>query len=1098
MATASGKNELAEFASSRCEESDRGRANGLQPALTSSFIGLMPGRALGRLRGVSALLLIMATVGVAREPEDSKGSAAPGGAAASRPVGFARDVRPILADTCFACHGPDEKARKAGFRLDTQEGAFAKLKSGGHAIVPGKPDDSDLIFRLETDDPKLRMPPEKGGKSLTPDQIVVLRRWVEQGASWTNHWAFKPPQKPELPAVKNGRWPVNAIDRFILARLEAEGLTPEVQAEKTALIRRATLDLTGLPPTLKEIDDFLKDRSDSAYENVVNRLLDSPRYGEHQARFWLDLARYGDTHGLHLDNYREIWPYRDWVIQAFNSNKRFDQFIVEQLAGDLLPNPSLDQIVATGFNRCQISTSEGGAIEEEVYVRNIVDQVDTNGTVFMGLSTGCARCHDHKYDPLRMKDYYQLFAFFNNIDGPALDGNSAKWEPIIPVPTSDQRKTLAALDGEIAALRKQIATESAKAAASYDPKADSASAADAHRTDFVWIDDALPPGARPEGNRAWDFVGKPDHPVQSGRFSIRGTAEGLDQRVFETTGDKLKTGDGDTLFAYVYLDPKKLPKELMLQWHTKAGWSHRAYWGENAIDWGKDGTPERLKMGTLPKAGQWVRLDVPVASLKLAAGTVIDGWAFTQFGGNVYWDNAGLTTLIPQDGQLYDSLTAWAVAQRGVGAAGLPENLRSILLGDRSRWTEAQVKELRNYFVEHAYTKTKAISGPLRAKLTEVEQKRKAIEQQFPTTLVFREKSGEPKPAYLLKRGEYDQRGDKVGRGVPAFLPPLPPGAPVNRLGLARWLVEPNHPLTARVAVNRFWLQVFGTGLVKTAEDFGAQGEPPSHPELLDWMAVTFREDGWDVKKFMKRLVMSATYRQSSRVTPDRLAKDPANRLLSRGPRYRLDAETLRDQALFVSGLLVEKLGGPSVKPPQPAGLWEAVGYTGSNTARFTADSGAEKVHRRGLYTFWKRTAAPPQMTTFDAPSREACTVRRERTNTPLQALLLMNDPQVVEASRGLALRALRESGTSATTDDRLTYLFRLAAGRAPDARELSELRAALGDFRKHYASKPEDARNLIAIGESKPDSAVDPTDLAAWTMIGNVVLNLDEVITKG
>ncbi len=381
-----------------------------------------------------------------------------------RPVGYARDVRPLLSDNCFACHGPDEKARKAGFRLDTQEGAFAKLKSGGRAIVPGQPDESDLIFRIESDDPELHMPPKKSGKQLTAEQVAVLRRWVEQGAAWTRHWSFNPPRKPELPIVKNTAWPVNEVDRFLLARLEAEGLAPESEASKTALIRRVTLDLTGLPPTLQEIDAFLNDRSEGAYERVVDRILESPHYGEHIGRFWLDAARYGDTHGLHLDNYREIWPYRDWVIRAFNENKPFDQFIVEQLAGDLLPNPTPDQIVATGFNRCHVSTSEGGSIEEEVYVRNIVDQVDTNGTVFMGLSTGCARCHDHKYDPIRAKDYYQLFAFFNNIDGPALDGNSAKWEPTVPVPTTAQRKTLAAIDGEIAAIQKSIATETARVA----------------------------------------------------------------------------------------------------------------------------------------------------------------------------------------------------------------------------------------------------------------------------------------------------------------------------------------------------------------------------------------------------------------------------------------------------------------------------------------------------------------------------------------------------------------------------------------------------------------------------------------------------------
>jgi hypothetical protein len=534
----------------------------------------------------------------------------------------------------------------------------------------------------------------------------------------------------------------------------------------------------------------------------------------------------------------------------------------------------------------------------------------------------------------------------------------------------------------------------------------------------------------------------------------------------------------------------------MLQWHTSKGWSHRAYWGENVIDWGTDGTPERLKMGDLPASKEWVRLEVPVAKLKLKPGTIIDGWAFTQYGGTIYWDKAGIETHTPQDGQVFDSLTAWVRAQRASGSAGLPANLKAIVALDRSKRTEAQADELRTYFIGYAYAKTSGIFEPLRSKLEQAEQTRKQLDEQVPTTLVFREKAGEPKPAFLLKRGEYDQRGEKVGRAVPAFLPPLPPGTPVNRLGLAQWLIAPNHPLTARVAVNRFWLQLFGTGIVKTAEDFGAQGEPPSHPELLDWLAVQFREDGWDVKRFMKRLVMSAAYRQSSRVTPESLAKDPANRLLARGPRFRLDAEMLRDQALFAGGLLVETVGGPSVKPPQPFGLWEAVAYTDSNTAHFTADTGVEKLHRRSFYTFWKRTAPPPQMTTFDAPSRESCQVRRERTNTPLQALLMMNEPQFIEAARALAERTLREGGTAA--EDRLKYMFRLVTARSPDAKDAAELTSALKDLTAHYAKEPEAAKQLIAAGETKPDPRFKPAELAAWTMIGNVILNLDEVITKG
>jgi hypothetical protein len=1045
------------------------------------------------------VFLMLGAVSDVRGEGDSTPSTA---GAKPRSVSFARDVRPILSENCFACHGPDDKTRKAGLRLDTKEGAFAKLESDGLAIVPGKPDESDLVFRIESDDPDLHMPPKKSGKQLTADQVALLRRWVEQGASWSTHWSFEPPQKSALPSVKNTGWPINEIDRFILVRLEGEGLSPAPMASKTTLIRRATLDLTGLPPTLAEVNAFLADSTGEAYERVVDRLLESPRYGEHMARFWLDAARYGDTHGLHLDNYREIWPYRDWVIRAFNTNKRFDRFIVEQLAGDLLPDATPDQIIATGYNRCQVSTNEGGSIEEEVYVRNIVDQVDTNGTVFLGLTTGCARCHDHKYDPIRTRDYYQLFAFFNNIDGPALDGNSAKWAPIVSVPTAEQVAAMHSIDAEIADVRRTIAAEIAKAvecaakgseACCDDCNEESATAP---RADFTWFDDAVPRGAKPRPESPWDYVARPDHPVYSGRSSLRQKAVGLKQWFFENAANRLKVEAGDALFAYAYIAAGQLPKELMLQWHTKDGWSHRAYWGENLIDWGKDGTPERLRMGSLPPAGKWVRLEVPVSRLNLAAGAIIDGWAFTQHGGVVYWDKAGLTTQTPQDGQRFDTFASWVRSQRANPSPGLPAELKTSIALGASKWSNGQAMALRAFFAEHASAKTSAVLDALRAKIEEAEQKRKRIQEQAPTTLVFREKAGQPKPAFILKRGEYDQKGEKVERAVPAFLPPLPSGAPLNRLGLAQWLIAPNHPLTARVAVNRFWLQVFGTGIVKTAEDFGAQGEPPSHPQLLDWLAVQYREDGWDIKRFMKRLVMSATYRQSSRVTPETLAKDPANRLLARGPRFRLDAETLRDQALFAAGLLVETIGGPSVKPPQPSGLWEAVAYTDSNTAHFKPDTDMEKIHRRSLYTFWKRTSPPPQMTTFDAPSRESCQVRRERTNTPLQALLMMNEPQFIEAARSLAERTLREGG--AAREDRLSYMFRLVTARNPDARDLNELSSALEDLTRHYTKEQETAKKLIATGATKPDPRLSPTELAAWTMIGNVILNLDEAITNG
>jgi hypothetical protein len=1011
-------------------------------------------------------------------------------------ISYDRDIRPILADNCFACHGFDTQQRKAKLRLDTREGALAELRSGGQAVVPGKPDESALVERITSDIPSRQMPPKKSGKILTQVQIDLLQRWIAEGATYTVHWAFVPPIRPALPKVKNNAWPKNAIDSFILARLEREGLQPSPEVDRTTLLRRVTLDLTGLPPTPDEVEAFLADKSPNAYESVVDRLLRSPRYGEHMARFWLDAARYGDTHGLHLDNYREMWPYRDWVIRAFNDNKPYDQFLTEQLAGDLLPNPSLDQLVATGFNRCHVTTSEGGSIEEEVYVRNVVDRVETTGTVFLGMTIGCARCHDHKFDPVKSKEFYQLFAFFNNLDGPALDGNAARVAPTASVPSKEQQAKIDHLQKEIAGIRKKIDAEIAKV--KLGDSVEDKEPEQTQRAEFVWVDDALPPGAKPSSdggiNGHWNFVGKPTHPVFSGEKASMRSATGLSQHFFEGANPGLRVGDGDTLFAYVYLDPANPPKEIMLQWHS-GEWRHRAYWGDNLIDWGRDKSGERRHMGALPKKGEWVRLDVPAAKVGIKPGTVLNGWAFTQHGGTVYWDKAGIVTRTPQGNQSFTSLTAWVRAQRAINGAGLPAPIQQIVKLPSNKRNDQQKKQLRDYFLENAHAETKTLLAPLRKQLDELDKQRVQLEKEIPTTLVFKERAT-PIPAYILKRGEYDQRGEQVGRDTPKFLPPLPKNAPHDRLGLARWLLAPDHPLTARVEVNRLWQQCFGVGLVKTTEDFGTQGESPSHPQLLDWLAVQLREDGWDIKKMMKRFVMTATYRQSSRATKDQLLKDPDNRLLSRGPRYRLDAEMLRDQALFVSGLLVEKQGGPSVKPPQPAGLWEAVGYTGSNTRNFVPDHGHEKVHRRSMYTFWKRTSPPPEMNTFDAPSRESCIVRRERTNTPLQALLLLNDPQFIEAARTLAERAMKEGG--ATPEARLTFMFQRVTARKPNVKEMSELIAAYRDHLALYSRDAAKATQLISIGETKADAKLNPSELAAWTMIANLLLNLDEVINKG
>tara|TARA_R110002072_G_scaffold303121_1_gene494520 strand:+ start:36711 stop:39794 length:3084 start_codon:yes stop_codon:yes gene_type:complete len=1006
--------------------------------------------------------------------------------AADSKVDFNRDIRPILSDNCYACHGPDESHREGGFRLDRKDSAFGKADSDSVVIVPGKPEASELIARIVTDDVDLRMPPADSTKSLSEDQIDLLKRWVAQGATWREHWAFIPPVKHEPPMVSQAAWVRNPIDSFILKRLDDEGLKPSPTASKESLIRRVTLDLTGLPPTLDEVDAFLNDHSEDAYAKVVDRLLRSERYGEHMARYWLDAARYGDTHGLHLDNYREMWPYRDWAVRAFNRNMPYDQFTVEQLAGDLLPNATEDQIIATGFNRCHVTTSEGGSIAEEVHIRNVVDRVVTTGTVFLGMTFDCTRCHDHKYDPFTQRDFYSMSAFFNSIDGNPLDGNKKDHAPVIKVLTSEEKGRIAELTQKAADVRDEILLQLAEY--KYVEPETPTEAKLPEPTEFVWIEDSVPEGGRAQGG--WEFVTKPK-PVFSGEKSSTRTATGLSQHFFDQAKAPLKIADGDVFFCYVYLDEKNPPKEIMLQFND-GSWDHRAYWGSDSIDWGKKDSPSRFSKGELPEKGKWVRLEVSVAEVGLKAGAMINGWAFTQFDGTVFWDKAGIVSKADQT-PIYDSLLVWERDQIAAKAASLPADIRPIVMLDVAKRNDAQQKQLRDYFVENVCSTTRSIFDPLHKSIADAETKITDIQNAAATTLVFREKK-EPQPAHILNRGEYDQKKDEVPRAVPAILPPLPQGVPANRLGLARWLTSREHPLMARVTVNRFWQQLFGTGLVKTSEDFGSQGEPASHPELLDWLAVQFQDDGWDVQKTLRRMVMSATYRQAA-IVRGSVERDPENRLLSRGPRFRLDAEVLRDQALFVSGLLFEKLGGPSVKPPQPDGLWFAVGYSGSNTVRFKPDTGSDKVHRRTLYTFLKRTAPAPQMSIIDAPSREACTVRRERTNTPLQALLLLNDPQYVECARGLAERVLREGGQ--TDESRAAYLLRLCTGRKPQGAEVAELVSAIGDLQSVYEKDEAAAAKLVATGSSATEASVPVSKLAAWTIGANLVLNLDEVLTK-
>jgi hypothetical protein len=773
-------------------------------------------------------------------------ASATGSRAPSNAIDFNRDIRPILANHCYSCHGPDSNKRKAGLRLDVREDALRALPSGGAAILPGNRSKSRLYERIAAKRERERMPPRSTGKSLSPAEIELLGRWIDEGARWAKHWAYVSPRRTPPPTVKNKDWPRNPVDHFILARLEKEKLQPSPEADRVTLLRRVSLDLTGLPPTIGEVEAFLADKSPNAYEKVVERLLASPHYGERMAQPWLDLARYADTNGYRLDNHRDVWKYRDWVIGAFNANMPFDQFTVEQLAGDLLPHATREQKIATGFNRNTMVNFGNGSNPKEYLAKAVMDRVSTTATVWLGTTLGCAQCHDHKYDPFSQKDFYRFYAFFNNVPEKGLDGAHSNPVPSILAPSPEQEKQLADLRGQLARLDARI----------------------------------------------------------------------------KTTGK----------------------------------------------------SPALLKKH---------------AHLKKAEGELL---------------------------------------------AAVPAAM---------------------------------------------------VMEEMP----------QPRVTRVLIRGDFLSEGEVVTAGVPADLLPWPAGAPANRLGLAQWLTDPRHPLTARVTVNRFWQMLFGAGLVKTSDDFGAQGELPSHPELLDWLATEFIDRKWDVKGMLKLIVTSATYRQSSHTSRLLQEKDPHNRLLARGARVRLDAEAIRDNALAISGLLRTRIGGPSVRPYQPVGLWEQIAVGGDYSSQKYVQSKGDDLYRRGLYTYWKRSLPYPALATFDAPTRELCTALRPRTNTPLQALVLLNDPTYLEAARVLAQRVLTEG--SAGFSNRVGYAFKLCTGRTPTAREVSVLKRVyqqrLADYREDHKA----AEELVGVGESKRPAGLEVSELAAWTTVANLLLNLDETITK-
>ena len=1053
------------------------------------------------------------------------------------PVSFNREILPILSNNCFACHGPDEKARKTRFHFDTQDGAFTKRG----IIVPGNAAESALVEHITSDDPDEHMPPPESGKTLTQKQIDLLRRWIDQGAKWDTHWAYVPPKRSEPPSTRSPQWVRNPIDQFVRARLEREGLEPSPEADKEALLRRVTYDLTGLPPTPAEVDAFLADRSPDAYEKRVDGLLQSPHYGERMAMPWLDASRYADTHGYHIDSLREMWPWRDWVINAFNTNLPFDQFVIDQVAGDLLPNATRDQKIASGFNRNHMINFEGGAIADEYQVEYVVDRVEATSNTFMGLTMGCARCHTHKYDPITQKEFYQFFAFFNTVPEQGLDGRIGNAAPVMLLPSHDQQVKLDELDAAIASKQAALADSIvAPLQSSWEETFGSESSAGVGvrpRSDPTGQE--LEPKVKPHDSEPKE--GLTAHYELDGSFSdVSGRYQNGRTIAGDPTFDAGQVGraasfDGDTEVSFgnvgsfdrgdrftlaVWLKgrgnlPINVFQKLDAQQHRRGYEWHlddialigiQKWAARLTVTLGTDSPTGGIQVRTRERLtlGDWSHVTMTYDGSGKAAGLrlYVNG-ALADI--EVVRD--ALTGSIATDASLrlgshspgaafvgqIDDLRLYnrTLTPDEINDLAIHYTIRVILSGVLGKRSKDDTADVRDYFL------TYAAPDALRAAYAEVKTLRKekeAFQKSIPTTMVMAE-MGKPRDTFVLGRGDYRNQGDKVQPGVPAMLPALPKDAPPNRLTLAKWLVDPSHPLTARVAVNRFWQQYFGLGIVKTQEDFGVQGEAPSHPELLDWLATELVRTNWDVRAMQRLIVTSATYRQSSRITPALLEKDPENRLLARGPRVRLPAELIRDTALAAAGLLDDRIGGPSVEPYQPPGLWEEMAFGEGFSGQHYEQSHGKDLYRRGMYTLWKRTVPPASLATFDAPSREKCTARRGQTNTPLQALALLNDPTYVEAARALAQRALLEGGKD--DENRLIYAFRLATARKPSGKEVDVLRGLLKGRRDVFRKDRPSAVKLLGVGESQRDRKLDPAEHAAWTTVASVILNLDETITK-
>ena len=1041
---------------------------------------------------------------------------APIATAAGNDIQFNRDIRPILTESCFTCHGPDSAKRKADLRLDRKEGLFGRTENG-RAVVPGKPDDSEVYSRMISEDEDDRMPPAKSNHQLTIDEKKLVKRWIEQGATWEGHWSLTAPKRSAEPPVKNTTWARNPIDRFILARLEQSGLTPAPEADRRTLARRLSFDLTGLPPDPTEVEAFVKDTAPDAYEKLVDKWMALPQYGEHRAHYWLDAARYADTHGMHFDNYRELWPYRQWVIEAYNRNMPFDRFGVEQLAGDLLPERTLEQQVATGFIRAGMTTNEGGTIAEENLVMYARDRTETAARVFLGLTMNCAVCHDHKFDPISAKDFYSMSAMFANNTMNALDGNIKDTPPVVVVPAIADRAQWKLLTAEEASLRKQADARRAVARPDFDQwvataKPDQISAAMPVRK--LHLHASLSEGEGSAINVTLDGKEKEIPLIPTAQWQRGYLAEKALMVDKAAPAEFAEAGDFERDQQYTVSCWVKLPGQVtgavmarMDDIHNYRGWD---FWiegnrvGTHIINnWEGNDALKVVSAGKPLEPNKWYHICLTYNGSSKADGVKIyvDG----QLQKNARPQKDGLkntirttvplkigqrntssliSNLLTQELRIYKrvldpmEVKDMAVSSRLVGLLGKPVTKRS----------EAEKKDLFDWWLGNV----DPASTDINASLTEVITQTDAIKARGAETLVMQEKTTAP-VAYVLYRGEYDKRRDQVGAATPAALPPMAKDAPKNRLGFAQWLFAPEHPLTARVTVNRNWQEIFGAGIVRSADDFGVTGDNPTHPELLDWLAVEFRESGWDTKHMLRLMVTSATYRQSAVVTPTKLEKDPQNKLLSRGPRFRMDAEMVRDTALAESGLLVRTMGGPSVKPYQPPGVWEVVGMPESNTRIYLQDHG-DSLYRRSLYTFWKRSGPPASMDTFNAPTRENCTVRRERTNTPLQALVTLNDVQFMEAARVLAEKTIKKSEG---VQPRMDEMFLRVLARPVREDERAVCQSAYDDLLKYYQANVGDAKQLLAVGEMKRDESIDPAVHAAWTMMANQVMNLDEALNK-